>query len=54
MGSSVFLLKTFLVYHYYIFIHFVFICRSVGQHDLRPGKINLFCHVIFSDELDSY
>ena len=23
VGSSVFLLKTFLVYHYYIFIHFV-------------------------------
>ena len=36
----------------YLFILF-FICRSVGQR-LRTGKINLFCRVIFSDELDSY
>ena len=43
VGSSVFLLKTFLVYHYYIFIHFFFISRSGGQR-LSTGKINLFCH----------
>ena len=36
----------------YLFI-FSFICRSVGQC-LRTGKINLFCRVIFSDELDSF
>ena len=44
VGSSVFLLKTFLVYIYLFILSFI--CRSVSQR-LRTGKINLFCRVIF-------